>query len=79
MLLNDNITEVIIFIEEEMNFEGFLDKIFSTDLSDDEFEKRIFEYVDILINEVARTLNVDFEIAKSLYDDYLTRNILDII
>jgi hypothetical protein len=79
MLLNDNITEVIIFIEEEMNFEGFLDKIFSTDLSDDEFEKRIFEYVDILINEVARTLKVDFEIAKSLYDDYLTRNILDII
>lgn len=79
MLLNDNITEVIIFIEEEMNFEGFLDKIFSTDLSDDEFEERIFEYVDILINEVARTLNVDFEIAKSLYDDYLTRNILDII
>jgi hypothetical protein len=79
MLLNDNITKVIGFIEEEMNFEGFLDKIFSTDLSDDEFEERIFEYVDILINEVARTLNVDFEIAKSLYDDYLTRNILDII
>lgn len=79
MLLNDNITNVIGFIEEEMNFEGFLDKIFSTDLSDDEFEERIFEYVDILINEVARTLNVDFEIAKSLYDDYLTRDILDII
>lgn len=67
------------FIEEEMNFEELLEKIFSADLNDDEFEKRIFEYVEFLINEIARTLHIDYEIAKTLYDDYLTRNILEVI
>jgi hypothetical protein len=79
MKLNDNNTEVIIFIEDEMSFEGFLEKIFSADLSDEVFEKRIFEYVDLLIIEVAKTLHIDFEEAKDLYDEYLTRNILDVI
>ena len=79
MKFDDNISEVIKFIEEEINFEELLEKIFNEDLNDDQFEKIIFEYVEFFINEIAKTLHIDYEIAKTLYDEYLTRTILEAI
>jgi hypothetical protein len=74
--MNNNIVEVIMFIEEEMNFEGFFDELFSSQMTDDEFERQIFAYTDMLIKEVSISLKVSFEEAKELYDDYLTKSIL---
>lgn len=79
MKLNENNSSVIYFIEEEFNLEVYLEKIFSRNLSDDEFEKLIFEYLDILILEISKTLNIEFEEAKILYDDYITKNIIDML
>jgi hypothetical protein len=79
MKFDDNISSVIYFIEEEFNLEEYLDVIFSRNLSDDEFEKQIFEYVDMIILEISNTLHIEFDEGKALYDEYLTRNIIDIL
>ena len=79
MKLDENNSSVIYFIEEEFNLEVYLEKICSGNLSDDEFEKLIFEYLDILILEISKTLNIEFEEAKILYDDYITKNIIDML
>jgi hypothetical protein len=71
--------ETIDFILEEMDFECHLDEIFSRSLSDEEFEKHITFYIDLIVNEIASTLNIEYIEAKNLYDDYLTKNIFDLV
>jgi len=67
---------VIEFIVEEMNTEDFLENIFNSSLTDEELEEKLIEYTNMIIREIQTTLKVSFEYAKTLYENYLVKDII---